>query len=87
MVGIITRGRGISVHHRECRNLARQVFHEDRMVEVDWVEDDQKAHPVTLAISASNSLQDLLESIRLLEEEENIPITSGRIASHQGVYT
>jgi len=87
VVGIITRGRGISVHHRECHNLTRQVIHEDRMVEVDWVEDDLLERPVTLAISAVGSVQDLLETIRILEEEEKMPITSGHIASHRGVYT
>ena len=56
------------------------------MIEVDWEDDTRKVRPVTLAISAEYSVKDLLESIRLLEEE-GAPIRSGRIASHQGVYT
>ncbi len=86
IVGIITRGRGVSVHHRECRNLGRLAIHEERMIEVDWEDDTRKVRPVTLAISADNSVKELLESIRLLEEE-GAPIKSGRIAFHQGMYT
>lgn len=87
IIGIITRGRGVSVHHRNCPNLARHAIHEERMVEVDWVDETQKSQPVTLAIQARDSIQDLLEPIRLLVEEEGTPITSGRITSSRGAYT
>jgi len=86
VVGIITRGRGVSIHHRNCPNLARQFIHEERMVEVDWAEDTARGRPVTLAISTRSSMKDLLESISFLEAE-GTPITSGRIASRHGVYT
>jgi GTP diphosphokinase / guanosine-3',5'-bis(diphosphate) 3'-diphosphatase len=86
LVGIITRGRGVSIHHRECRNLARQFIHEQRVVEVDWTEEAARGRPVTVAISTRGTMKDLLESISFLEAE-GTPITSGRIASHQGVYT
>jgi GTP diphosphokinase / guanosine-3',5'-bis(diphosphate) 3'-diphosphatase len=86
VVGIITRGRGVSIHHRECRNLGRQFIHEERMVEVDWADDAARGRPVTLAISTRGSMKDLMESISFLEAE-GTPITSGRIASRGGVYT
>jgi GTP pyrophosphokinase len=86
ILGIITRGHGVSIHHRDCRNLARQFIHEERRVEVDWVEETGGERPVTLAISARHSVKELLESVRFLEEE-GTPITSGRIASRGGVYT
>ncbi len=56
------------------------------MVEVDWVEDNQKVRPVTLEISTRKSMKDLLGVIGMLEDEERTPITSGRIASRQGLY-
>jgi GTP pyrophosphokinase len=86
VVGIITRGRGVSIHHRDCRNLSRQFIHEERMVEVDWAEEPAQGRPVTLAISARGSMKALLASIALLEEE-GTPITSSRMAAQQGVYT
>ncbi len=51
------------------------------------MDDTQKSQPVTLAIQALDSIKDLLEPIRLLEEEEGTPITSGRITSRRGAYT
>ena len=79
LIGIITRGRGVSIHHRKCRNLARQVFHEERMVEVDWAgEHTSAARPVTIEILSSKSMKDLLESIQFLEDE-GISIASGRM--------
>jgi len=87
VVGIITRGRGVSVHHRDCPNLTRQFIHPQRVVEVDWSEAQPvRGRPVTLAISTRGSVKDLLESISFLEAE-GTPITSGRMASHKGVCT
>ena len=46
--------------------FARQVIHEERMVEVDWVEDDLMERPVTLAISATSnhSVQLAMEGLK-----------------------
>ena len=86
VVGVITRGRGVSVHHRQCHNLARQYIHETRIVEVDWADPAGALRPVTLAISTQGSMKGLMESISFLEAE-GTPITSGRIATRQGTYT
>jgi GTP pyrophosphokinase len=85
--GIITRGRGVSVHHRDCAALARQVFHEQRRVEVGWADELSGQRPVNLVIRATTSMQHLVSLIPLLEREEGTPVTSGRINSRQGVYT
>jgi GTP pyrophosphokinase len=87
VVGIITRGRGVSVHHRECANLARRVFHEERLVSVQWAEDAGTQRPVKLTIRAATSMKHLLSLIPLLEEEEGAAVTSGHITAKQGVYT
>ncbi|MDH4248835.1 MAG: RelA/SpoT family protein [Deltaproteobacteria bacterium] len=85
--GIITRGHGVSVHHRECGNLKRQVFHTERLVDVEWQEDLGKMRPVTLVITTRRSMKDLLHLVALLEEKEGAAITEGRISSRQGEYT
>jgi GTP pyrophosphokinase len=86
LTGIITRGRGVSIHHRDCPALGRQVYHSERLVEVSWVDEHRKDRPVTLAISTRKSMKELLSLITLLEDE-GTPITSGRITARQGVYT
>jgi len=87
LTGIITRGRGVSVHHRDCATIGRQVFHEQRLVDVHWADEVTGQRPVKLVIRATTSMQHLVSLIPLLEKEEGTPVTSGRINSRQGVYT
>ncbi|MBI3994194.1 MAG: bifunctional (p)ppGpp synthetase/guanosine-3',5'-bis(diphosphate) 3'-pyrophosphohydrolase [Candidatus Lambdaproteobacteria bacterium] len=85
LVGIITRGRGVSIHHAECFSLRRQAVHPERIVDVHWADDVHGERPVTLTIRAG-TMKRLVELIGLLEEEEGVRITSGRVASKGGVY-
>ena len=85
--GIITRGRGISIHQPTCHNLTEQVYRERRVVEVQWVDNTGDLKPVSLAVRATTSMKDLIALVDRLEEEENAPITPGRIIAKQGVYT
>ncbi len=36
LVGFVTRGRGVTIHRRECPNLERLAIDDGRLVEVDW---------------------------------------------------
>ena len=85
--GIITRGRGISIHRPDCHNLTEQMYEQRRVVEVQWVENSGDLKPVSLAVRATTSMQDLISLVDRLEEEENAPITPGRITARRGVYT
>ena len=85
--GIITRGRGVSVHQPGCHNLTEQLYRERRIVEVEWVESYRELKPVTLAVKATTSMKDLIAQVEKLEEEGSLPITPGRIISRRGVYT
>ncbi|MDR3156604.1 MAG: bifunctional (p)ppGpp synthetase/guanosine-3',5'-bis(diphosphate) 3'-pyrophosphohydrolase [Lactobacillales bacterium] len=38
IVGYITKGRGVSIHRKDCRNLAKQEQVEQRLIEVEWEE-------------------------------------------------
>jgi GTP pyrophosphokinase len=85
--GIITRGRGVSVHHPGCHNLTEQMYSEGRVVDAEWVEDFRELRPVGLAVRATTSMKDLIALVERLEEESIAPITPGRITSRKGVYT
>ena len=54
IVGYITRGRGISVHARNCPNVENLLYDSERRVSVDWAEGDEDAYPVRLAIQISD---------------------------------
>jgi len=48
IVGYITRGRGITVHHALCRNLSRG--DSDRRIEVEWDSGKGKVFPVDVKV-------------------------------------
>ncbi|NLT20828.1 MAG: bifunctional (p)ppGpp synthetase/guanosine-3',5'-bis(diphosphate) 3'-pyrophosphohydrolase [Syntrophomonadaceae bacterium] len=52
VLGYITRGRGVSVHRRDCPNLQSYLQHEkDRIIEVEWA-DDRGIYTVELELKA-----------------------------------
>ncbi|MBE3589236.1 MAG: bifunctional (p)ppGpp synthetase/guanosine-3',5'-bis(diphosphate) 3'-pyrophosphohydrolase [Firmicutes bacterium] len=50
IVGYITQGRGVSIHHAACPNVNEHLRHPDRLIEVTWDEVDASYYPVELAI-------------------------------------
>jgi GTP pyrophosphokinase len=86
LAGIVTRGRGVSVHRRNCATLARYGSEPGRRVNVEWSDGTQEKL-VTLAIRTSSSMTRLVELVSLIEAQEGLSIASGRISSKQGVYT
>ena len=69
IVGYITRGRGVSIHREDCRNLA--VFQRgegERLVEVAWDENFQEPFQVKLEISAMDRAGMLSDVLAVLVE-------------------
>lgn len=63
IVGYITRGRGVTVHRRDCRNLLRLEKQEgERLVEVEWSHTTSKAYSVDIHVRAYDR-QGLLHDI------------------------
>ena len=59
IVGYITKGKGISVHRKNCPNIARE---KERLVDVYWRDDlESSTHPVDIAIEASDRPNLLVE--------------------------
>jgi GTP pyrophosphokinase len=54
VVGYITRGRGISVHARNCPNVENLLYDSERRVSVEWAEGEEETYPVRLAIQISD---------------------------------
>ena len=86
LAGIVTRGRGVSVHRSDCATLARYGSEPGRRVHVEWSDGTQE-RLVTLAIRTNSSMTRLVELVSMIEQEEGLTITSGRISSKQGTYT
>ncbi|MFN7272736.1 MAG: ACT domain-containing protein, partial [Gammaproteobacteria bacterium] len=53
VAGYVTLGRGVTVHAARCASLARmRASHPDRVLRVDWRDDDGDGMPVGLRIEA-----------------------------------
>ncbi len=63
IVGFITRGRGITVHTRDCPNLAAGVIDTERTVEVEWDVTEKLPLPVKIAVFIGRDRPGLLAEI------------------------
>ncbi|HVB10475.1 MAG TPA: bifunctional (p)ppGpp synthetase/guanosine-3',5'-bis(diphosphate) 3'-pyrophosphohydrolase [Bacillota bacterium] len=50
IVGYVTRGRGVSIHHPACPNLLSHRGEEGRLIEVAWEQVDASYYPVEVEI-------------------------------------
>lgn len=71
IVGYITRGRGVSVHRADCKNLKDLFFDEDnRMIDVYWHSEKEAAYNVDIEVFAndrSRLLSDIITQISTLK--------------------
>jgi guanosine-3',5'-bis(diphosphate) 3'-pyrophosphohydrolase len=54
IVGYITRGRGVSVHSRQCPNIVNLMYDPERRVEVDWEAGGESDFDVHLAVQVKD---------------------------------
>ena len=63
IVGYITRGRGITIHRKDCRNISRlEAKENERLIDVEWSEGTTQAYPVDIHVKAFDR-QGLLRDI------------------------
>lgn len=54
IIGYITRGRGVCVHTRDCKNLKEMSVDKDRLIDVAWATDQTASYNVEVQIIASD---------------------------------
>lgn len=54
IVGYITRGRGVSVHRKDCRTLHGEDFEPERLIGVEWVGNEKASYNVEIQIIADD---------------------------------
>ncbi|WP_126427900.1 RelA/SpoT family protein [Brevibacillus marinus] len=78
IIGFITRGRGISIHRRDCPNIRSETCTE-RLIDVDWEGDLSQVYNVDIEITGqdrSGLLNDVLQT--LAASKTNITAVSGK---------
>jgi (p)ppGpp synthase/HD superfamily hydrolase len=51
VIGFITRGRGITIHRRDCKNVL-EISEQERLIAVDWNQAEQAVYPVQVQVRA-----------------------------------
>ena len=70
IVGFVTRGRGVSVHRKDCVNVKDLISQEDRMIDVYWFNEADASYTVEIEILANernNLLADLIKQVSLVK--------------------
>jgi guanosine-3',5'-bis(diphosphate) 3'-pyrophosphohydrolase len=75
IVGFITRGRGLTVHARDCLTVVKNVLDRERLLAVEWEDGDETKRPVKIAVYIGQDRPGLLAEI------------TGAISSRQGNIT
>ena len=75
IVGYITKGRGVSVHRKDCKNVKDLFSEENRMIDVSWYTDKPSSYNVDIAIF-SNDRDGLLADIIATVTAEKTPMIS-----------
>ena len=83
IAGFVTRGRGVSIHRRSCRDLQRLAqLQPERMIEADWGGQKDGVFSVDVVVQAHDR-QGLLRDISEVLSREKINVTGVNTQSKQ----
>ena len=68
IIGLITRGRGLSVHRTDCPNLSDLAEDPERLMAVDWDIDEDKAFTVQMRIRGNDRKYFLSDITRVISD-------------------
>ncbi|MDW7652341.1 MAG: bifunctional (p)ppGpp synthetase/guanosine-3',5'-bis(diphosphate) 3'-pyrophosphohydrolase [Bacillota bacterium] len=78
IVGVITRGRGVSIHRQDCPNVQNAGVSQ-RLLSAGWEEEAAGVYPVEIEVSAMDRPQILMDVVNAVAEcKVNITALNGR---------
>jgi GTP diphosphokinase / guanosine-3',5'-bis(diphosphate) 3'-diphosphatase len=79
IVGFITRGRGLTVHARDCLTVAKSVLDRERIIDVEWDIEEPGKRPVRVAVYIGRDRPGLLSEITGAISGQNGNITKAEV--------
>ncbi len=79
IVGFITRGRGLTVHARDCLTVAKSVLDRERIINVEWDVAEPGKRPVRIAVYIGQDRPGLLAEITGAISSRNGNITKAEV--------
>ena len=68
IVGYITRGRGVSVHRKDCVNVKDLLTEENRMIDVEWYKEAKESYQVEIEVLANDRNGLLVDILNVLKD-------------------
>ena len=86
IIGYITKGRGVSVHRKDCINVKDLLTEENRIIDVEWYKETKETYQVEIEVLANDRSGLLVDTLNALKETKaklmgvNTKTTKERIA-------
>ncbi len=85
IIGYITRGKGITIHRRDCPNILNLKEEEKkRLIEVKWANNFRHAYPIKLNIEAFDRISLLADVMEVLSDKR-ISATYVNVTTESGI--
>ena len=87
IIGFVTRGRGVSVHRRDCPNAADLMKEPERIIDVEWERgsDSTATFRIEAHIEAMDRMNLLRDVITVLAQEGVNVLNSSSAVGHDGI--
>lgn len=88
IIGYITKGRGVSIHRKDCINVKDLFQEEERIIDVEWTDTDKVSYKVDIEIH-SNDRDGLVADIakEINKSKATMPLINSRIKDERIVET
>jgi GTP pyrophosphokinase len=80
LIGFVTRGRGVTIHRKDCTNFDKLAFDSARLVDVEWKAEGDATSPVRLLIETVDK-PGMLAGLSALISSVNVNISTATVSS------
>ncbi len=82
IIGFVTRGRGVSVHRRDCPNAKELLSSPERIIDVEWDQGSKATYQVEIFVEALDRLR-LLQNVTMAIAESGVNILASSTTTHR----
>jgi guanosine-3',5'-bis(diphosphate) 3'-pyrophosphohydrolase len=82
IIGFITRGKGVSVHRSDCRNLAQE--EQDRIIDVEWDREYQGVYAFDMEIVGNDRVNLLFDVMNAISELK-LNLNQAKVRTKKGI--
>jgi len=87
IVGFVTRGRGVSVHRKDCPNAGELLSQPERIIDVEWDTGHASTYQVEIVIEALDRTR-LLQDVSVALADAGVNVLSAAVSTdRQGIAT